>query len=139
MSYHRCMHSYFGIGSIEVILNPFTPRLDYRGGKPDPRKRRKSSLFHPRSDQFVIFPYIFNALSTRQVTRIKKISHQLGDSVLCDTKLCEIAVKRNVWQSVRRINIQIMGVKGLNDRRLLSGDCWLIVTRGKIRFSLNKY
>ena len=42
-----------------------------------------------------------------------KENHPLSDAIWCNTKFYEITLKRNVWPSVRRINIQIVGVNEL--------------------------
>ena len=70
---------------------------------------------NPISDQDRISPYNFNAITGRQVTRIKKnissgINYQLIQYQILQTKIVRI-----LWQTVRRITgwIEILGVKGV--------------------------
>ena len=67
--------------------------------------------FTPNSDQDRISPYNINTISSRQVMRIKKninwwIFHLIKYQIL-QTKIIS-----SVWQRVRRIAEEIMGVKG---------------------------
>ena len=57
-----------------------------------------------KSDQDRISPYVINTIASRQVLRIKKnINRRLWSSIM-----------RTVWQTVRRIKNEILGVKRLN-------------------------
>ena len=67
------------------------------------------------SDQDRIYPYNFNTIPGRQVTRIKKnissgINYQLIQYQILQTKIVRI-----LWQTVRRITgwIEILGMKGV--------------------------
>ena len=68
--------------------------------------------FTPTSDQDRISPYNINTISSRQVMRIKKnISY--GDYELIQYQILQTNIMRTVWQTVRRITDEILGVKGL--------------------------
>ena len=63
------------------------------------------------SDQERISPFSINAKSSRQVMRIKKNSNK-GDSLLTHYQILKTNI-RIVWQIVRGISDEILGVKGL--------------------------
>ena len=67
----------------------------------------------PMSDQERISPYNINAISTRQVMKIKK--SYLGDYRLIQYQILQTNIRRTIWQTVRRINNEILGVKGLRN------------------------
>ena len=63
------------------------------------------------SDQDIISPYNINTISSRQVMRIKKI---LIRGLLIDPiPILQTNITRTIWQTVRRITNEILGVKGL--------------------------
>ena len=64
------------------------------------------------SDQDRISPYNINTISNRQVMRIKK-KFQLGDYKLIQYQIYQTNIIRTVWQTVRRITNEILGVGGL--------------------------
>ena len=64
------------------------------------------------SDQERISPYNINTISSRQVMRIKK-KNQLGDYKLIQYQILHTNITRTVWQIVRRITYEILGIKGL--------------------------
>ena len=64
------------------------------------------------SDQERISPYSVNAILGRQVMRIKKIK-KFGDYKLTQYQFLQTNITRTVWQTVRRITNEILGVKGL--------------------------
>ena len=68
----------------------------------------------PMSDQERISPYNINAISTRLVSKIKKKSY-LGDYRLIQYQILQTNIRRTIWQTVRRINNEILGVKGLRN------------------------
>ena len=55
-----------------------------------------------------------NVLSTRKVTNIMKIINLV---ILFDVTPKSVNLKKYIWQSLRRINIQIIEVKGLRSWR----------------------
>ena len=63
------------------------------------------------SDQDIISPYNINTISSRQVMRIKKI---LIRGLLIDPiPILQTNITRTIWQTVRRITNEILGVEGL--------------------------
>ena len=66
----------------------------------------------PMSDQDRISPYNIHTISSKQVMRIKKI-YELGDYKLIQYQILQHNITRTVWQTVRRITNEILGVKGL--------------------------
>ena len=82
------------------------------------RTPRGHLLLHPltrKSDQARISPYIINinTVSSIQVSRIKKKT-QLGNFKLIQYQILQTDIISNLWQTVRRIANEILGVKGLN-------------------------
>ena len=69
----------------------------------------------PMSDQEIISPYIINAVSSIQVMRIKRKT-QLGNYMLIQYQILQIKIISTciLWQIVRRIANEILGVKGLS-------------------------
>ena len=67
----------------------------------------------PTSDQDRISPYSINTISSRQLTRILK-KYQLGDCWLIQLQILQTSITWIVWQTVRRITSEILGVKRLN-------------------------
>ena len=70
------------------------------------------------SDQNRISPYNINTISSRQVMRIKK-NYQSGDYKLIQYQILQTNITRTVWQTVRRIANEILGVKGLSNHTSL--------------------
>ena len=64
------------------------------------------------SDQERISPYSVNAILGRQVMRIKKIK-KFRDYKLTQYQILQTNITRTVWQTVRRITDEILGVKRL--------------------------
>ena len=64
------------------------------------------------SDQDRISPNNINIISSRLVMRIKKI-YQLGDYELIQYQILQTNITRTVWETVRRVTDEILGVKGL--------------------------
>ena len=64
-------------------------------------------------DQDRISLYTINTISSRQVMKIKKILIRglLVDPILNSQNL---NITRTIWQAVRKITNEILGVKGLN-------------------------
>ena len=69
------------------------------------------------SDQDRIFPNNINIISSRLVMRIKKI-YQLGDYELIQYQILQTNITRTVWETVRRVTNEILGVKGLRSSSL---------------------
>ena len=64
------------------------------------------------SDQDIIYPYIIDTKSI-QGMRIKKNINNLEDCWLIQNQILQTQIIRIVWQTVRRITNEILGVKGL--------------------------
>ena len=62
-------------------------------------------------DQDRISPYNINIISSRQVMRIGKIL--IGDYYLIHYQIPQTNFRSTIWQTVRRIIKEILGVKGL--------------------------
>ena len=62
-------------------------------------------------DQDRISPYNINTISSRQVMRIGKIL--IGDYYLIHYQIPQTNFRSTIWQTVRRIVNEILGVKGL--------------------------
>ena len=62
----------------------------------------------PMSDQDRISPYSKNTTSSRWVMRIKK--YQLGDHKLIQYQILQTNITRTVWQTLRRVTNEILGV-----------------------------
>ena len=65
----------------------------------------------PMSDQDRISPFKINTISSKQVMRIRK-SINKGITSWSNTKFSKL-LTRTVWQTVRRITSEVLGVKGL--------------------------
>ena len=63
-------------------------------------------------DQDRISPYNINTESSRQMRRIKKKT-QLGEFKLIRYQILQIEIISILWQTVRRITNENLGVKGL--------------------------
>ena len=79
----------------------------------------------PMSDQDWISPYYFKPTSSKRVMRVKKDLYQLGDYQLIQYQnlILQNNTKIIIWQTVRRIAKEILGVKGLipeSDEHLIS-------------------
>ena len=68
--------------------------------------------FNAMSDQDRISPYNINTISSRQVMRIKKNIMQLEDHKLIQYQILQTNITRLVWQTVRGIAKEILGVEG---------------------------
>ena len=66
------------------------------------------------SDQFRISPYTINTTNTKQTSNENKEKYQLGDFRLIQYKILQTNITGTVWQTVRRITNEILGVKGLD-------------------------
>ena len=64
------------------------------------------------SDQDIIYPYIIDTTSI-QGMRIKKNNNNLEDCWLIQNQILQTQIIRIVWQTVRRITNEILGVQGL--------------------------
>ena len=64
------------------------------------------------SDQDRISPYNISTISSRQVMRIKK-DIDYGDYKLIQYQILQTNITRTVWQTLRRITNETLGVKGL--------------------------
>ena len=64
------------------------------------------------SDQDIISLYIINTISRRQVMRVEK-NLNLGDYKLIHYQILQTNITRTVWQTLRRITNEILGVKRL--------------------------
>ena len=62
----------------------------------------------PRSDQDRISPY-----NIKQTSDENKEKYQLGDYKLIQYQILHANITRTVWQTIRRITNEILGVKGL--------------------------
>ena len=65
----------------------------------------------PMSDQDRISPFKINALPSKQVIRIRKNINK-GITSWSNTKFSKLLTS-TVWQTVRRITSEVLGVKGL--------------------------
>ena len=65
------------------------------------------------NDRDSISPYSTNSISSDE----NKEKYQLGDYKLIQSQILQIYDARTVWQTVRRITNEILGVKGLNNDR----------------------
>ena len=65
----------------------------------------------PMIDRDRISPYNINSISSRQVMRIGKIL--IGDYHLIHYQIPQTRFRSTIWQTVRRIVNEILGVKGL--------------------------
>ena len=63
----------------------------------------------PMSDRDRISPYNINTISSDE----KKEKYQLGDCKLIQSQILQTNITRTIWQTVRRITNEILGVKGL--------------------------
>ena len=70
------------------------------------------------SDQDRISPYNINQTSDNDMEK-----YQLGDYKLIQYQILQINNTRTVWQTVRRITNEILGVKGLHAPRIISNFC----------------
>ena len=68
-------------------------------------------------DQDRISPYNICTISSRQVMRLRKMS--AGGLHLIQYQIPQTNVTRTVWQTVRRITNEILGVKGLSQQSCL--------------------
>ena len=62
------------------------------------------------SDQKIISPYNINI---RQTSDENKEKHKLGDYKLIQSQIIQTNITKTVWQIVRIITNEILGVKGL--------------------------
>ena len=69
------------------------------------------NILTPVSDQDRISPHNINTILRRKEMRIKK--HQSGDSKFIQYQILRTNLIRIVWQIIRRITNEILGVKGL--------------------------
>ena len=75
----------------------------------------KSPILIPKSptrDLDRISPHTFNMISSRQLMRIKKNINQ-GSIGWSNSKTLQTNITEIVWQTIRRITDEILGVKGL--------------------------
>ena len=82
-----------------------------RGHAHSQRQGTRLNPVTPMSDQDRISPYNINIISNRKVMREKK-KYQSGDYKLIQYQILQTDIIRTVWQTVRRITSEIMGVKG---------------------------
>ena len=73
-------------------------------------------------DQDRISPYNINRISSKQVMRNYKEKYQLGDYKSIQYQILQTNITRTVWQTVRRITNEILGVKGLINVIIYLGD-----------------
>ena len=64
------------------------------------------------SDQDIISPYIIDTTNI-QWMRIKKNINNLEDCWLIQNQILQTQIIKIIWQAVRRITNEILGVKGL--------------------------
>ena len=64
-------------------------------------------------DQVRISPNNINRISSKQVMRNYKEKYQLGDYKSIQYQILQTNITRTVWQTVRRITNEILGVTGL--------------------------
>ena len=64
------------------------------------------------SDQDIISPYIIDTTSI-QWMRIKKNINNLEDCWLIQNQILQTQIIKIIWQAVRRITNEILGVQGL--------------------------
>ena len=61
------------------------------------------------SDQDIISPY-----NIKQISDENKEKYQLGDYKLIQYQILQTNITRTVWQTVRRVTYEILGIKGLS-------------------------
>ena len=88
------------------------------------------------SDQDRISPYNIKTISSRQV--MSKEKSYLGDCELIQHQILQTNIRRTIWQTVRRITNEILGVEGLKLRHLYC--CFVhYVDTNEFNFHVSKY
>ena len=76
------------------------------------------------SDQDIIYPYIIDTKSI-QGMRIKKNINNLEDCWLIQNQILQTQIIRIVWQTVRRITNEILGVQGVKKSSVILNSIWI--------------
>ena len=76
------------------------------------------------SDQDIIYPYIIDTTSI-QGMRIKKNINNLEDRWLIQNQILKTQIIRIVWQTVRRITNEILGVQGVKKSSVILNSIWI--------------
>ena len=76
------------------------------------------------SDQDIIYPYIIDTTSI-QGMRIKKNINNLEDCWLIQNQILKTQIIRIVWQTVRRITNEILGVQGVKKSSVILNSIWI--------------
>ena len=86
-------------------------------------KKKNWTVFNPliaMSDQNRISPNSINTISSWQVVRIKKKIF-LGDYQLIQYQILQVNIMQTLWQTIRGIIHDILGVKRLNFPTITKG------------------
>ena len=86
-------------------------------------KKKNWTVFNPliaMSDQNRISPNSINTISSWQVVRIKKKIF-LGDYQLIQYQILQVNIMQTLWQTIRRLIHDILGVKRLNFPTITKG------------------
>ena len=76
------------------------------------------------SDQDIISTYIIDTTNI-QGMRIKKNINNLEDCWLIQNQILQTQIIRIVWQTVRRITNEILGVQGVKKSSVILNSIWI--------------
>ena len=76
------------------------------------------------SDQGIISPYIIDTTSI-QWMRIKKNINNLEDCWLIQNQILQTQIIKIIWQAVRRITNEILGVQGVKKSSVILNSIWI--------------
>ena len=107
---------------------PLSQIITYYSTKPVTNWWYVFNPLSPTNDPERISLYTINMISSRQVMRIKNKKHQLGDYLLIQFQILQTNFMWIVWETVRRITNEILGVKGLTLFLVLTWSFWLFVS-----------
>ena len=95
------------------LLGPYIKQADL--SHESPLSSHFLNPLTPMSDQDRISPYYIYTTSFRQVVRIKNINHSLNYQLI-RYQILQTNTMRIIWQTVRGITNEILGVQGLNNQ-----------------------
>ena len=93
---------------LQIYLNPLTLMRDQDRISPYNIKQTNND----NKEKYQLSPY-----NIKQTNNDNKEKYQLGDYWLIQYKILQTNITRTVWQTVRRITNEILGVKGLSMTR----------------------
>ena len=93
---------------LQIYLNPLTLMGDQDRISPYNIKQTNND----NKEKYQLSPY-----NIKQTNNDNKEKYQLGDYWLIQYKILQTNITRTVWQTVRRITNEILGVKGLSMTR----------------------